>query len=215
MAKKNKINTKIIIAVAIIIILGGLVYYLTSEPAPEKKSVPKGISKLNLNAKSPESIVPQLTTQQQQDLKELESLQFDLIKKTVDEYLSSVYLPNVKQKKPDVNLFISMDALQNGSFIGDRSLLTFPKFKEKVVSTLNVDANMDNLKIGFASNLTPYIATLNLSMVSSYLLKDEKRLAIKMSGEVIMEPVGDEWRIFGLKLKREQSLYEKKEDENI
>lgn len=215
MAKKNRRNTKIITTVAIIIILGGLIFFLTSKPAPEKKSLPKGISKINLNAKSPESIVPKLTAQQQQDLKELENLQFGLIKKTVDEYLSSVYLPNLKQKKPDVNLFISMDALQNGSFTGDRSLLTFPKIKQKVVSTINVDANMDNLKIGFAGNLTPYIATFNLSTVSSYLLKDEKRLAIKMSGDVILEPVGDEWRIFGLNLKREQSLHEKKEDENI
>lgn len=185
-----------------------------SEPAPEKKSIPKGVSKINLSAKSPESIVPKLSAQQNQDLKELESLQFDLIKKTVDEYLTSVYLPNVKQKKPDVNLFISMDALQNGLFAGDRSLLTFPKIKQKVISTINVDANMDNLKIGFTDKLTPYIATFNLSSVSSYLLKDEKRLAVKMSGDVIMEPVGDEWRIFGLKLKREQSLYEKKEDDN-
>lgn len=215
MTKKNNRKSKIIIAVAIVIILGGLIYFLTSEPVPEKKPIPKGISKINLNAKSPESIAPQLSAQQQQDLKELESLQFDLIKKTVDEYLSSVYLPNVKQKKPDVNLFISMDALQNGSFVGDRALLTFPNIKQKVVSTINVDANMDNLKIGFAENLTPYVATFNLSMVSSYLLKDEKRLAIKMSGDVIMEPIGDEWRIFGLNLKREQSLHKKKEDENI
>lgn len=215
MAKKNKINTKIIIAVVIIIILAGLIYFLISKPAPEKKSVPKGISKIKLNATNPESIVPKLTAQQQQDIKELESLQFDLIKKTVDEYVSSVYLPNVKQKKPDVNLFISVDALQNGSFIGDRSLLTFPKLKQKVVSTLNVTANMDNLKIGFAGNLMPYIATFNLSMVSSYLLKDEKRFDIKMVGDVIMEPIGDEWRIFGLKLNREQSLLEMKKDENI
>lgn len=215
MAKKNKLNTKIIIAVAIIIILGGLIYFFMSKPAPEKKSIPNGISKINLNATKPESIVPKLTAQQQQDLKELESLQFDLIKKTVDEYVSSVYLPNVKQKKPEVNLFISVDALQSGSFTGDRSLLTFPKLKQKVVSTLNVTANMDNLKIGFAGNLMPYIATFNLSMVSSYLLKDEKRFDIKMAGDVIMEPIGDEWRIFGLKLNREQSLYEMKEDENI
>jgi hypothetical protein len=205
---KNR-KTQILLAV-IIILLAAYLVFVRSKPSIKKIPIPKGINQISVKSNIPKPITFKLSAAQQHNLQQLNNQEMNLIKNFIGNYLSLIYLPNIRMENVNLNRLLSPDSLANARFNGNRSVLTsFPKLKSKIVSTLNGNAVISNLQILYTKNLSPQFATMELSMKSSYLLKNQRRFLIDLKGSIFLELVGDEWRISGGNLSREQKMIEK------
>lgn len=138
----------------------------------------------------------------------------------LENYLNQAFLRKQKgnpEKSIDLNNLI-VPGTGTENMKGNPTALSFPPLNKEILATTKGKCNLKNMIIAYNADGTPAFAHSSISFKAKYLLQNEKKqqeqLNISLSGQIMLEPVGDEWRITDLKLRRKDGLYKLTDKEN-